>query len=305
MLLVSKDPSRPGAGTSSFRRWHPSARAGGAPARGPARRDAPAQRLPRPRDLAPRGAVPRQPTIRFHELPKIGREQIILPEGVLERVEAQSIVFGRHAGPAPRRRAASSPRPAAARPAGNRQDADRDVPRRALEERTTILLTGAGLGLIEQSVAFARILSPRSSCSRTSTWSPRIAPADGRLQRDPLRAAQPDGWAGRGRRRHLPAHDEPARPARARAGLAPGPRRPGDRDPAAGRVVPPPAVRPLRRRPPARRRRLRPRRRAHARRERRVHPRASRKAALFAADESERRDRRPRLRTSTTRCTSS
>jgi ATP-dependent 26S proteasome regulatory subunit len=99
-------------------------------------------------------------TIRFHELPKIGREQIILPEGVLERVEAQTIVFGRHA--VRLREAGRHLRRGLLLhgPPGTGKTLTAMYLAGQLEERTAILLTGAGLGLIERSVALARILQP-------------------------------------------------------------------------------------------------------------------------------------------------
>src|SRR5262249_21948315 len=36
-------------------------------------------------------------SVRFHELPRIDREQIVLPHGVLERVESHTIAFARNA----------------------------------------------------------------------------------------------------------------------------------------------------------------------------------------------------------------
>jgi ATP-dependent 26S proteasome regulatory subunit len=37
------------------------------------------------------------PKVRFHELPGIERDQIVLPDGVLERVERHTVGFSRHA----------------------------------------------------------------------------------------------------------------------------------------------------------------------------------------------------------------
>ena len=98
--------------------------------------------------------------VHFHTLPKVEREQIILPDGLLDRIERQTIGF--------------------ARVADKLREAGRHLKRGLLlhgapgtgktltamylagqmKERTVLLLTGRGLGLIGASCRMARALQP-------------------------------------------------------------------------------------------------------------------------------------------------
>jgi ATP-dependent 26S proteasome regulatory subunit len=98
--------------------------------------------------------------VRFHHLPPIARDQIILPAGVLERIERQSVGFAKHAE--------------------RLRDAGRHLKRGLLlhgapgtgktltamylagrmPDRTVLLITGRGMGLLEQACAMARVLQP-------------------------------------------------------------------------------------------------------------------------------------------------
>ncbi len=98
--------------------------------------------------------------VRFHHLPPIARESIILPAGVLERVERQTIGFTRH----------RETLLAAGRhlkrglllygPPGTGKTLTAMYLATQMKDRTTFLLTGRGLGLVEQSCAMARLLQP-------------------------------------------------------------------------------------------------------------------------------------------------
>jgi hypothetical protein len=99
-------------------------------------------------------------TIKFHRLPEIGREAIVLPDGLLERIERQTIGFGRH----------SKRLQAAGRhlkrglllhgPPGTGKTLTVMYLATMMRERTVFLLTGRGLGLIGPTCAMARSLEP-------------------------------------------------------------------------------------------------------------------------------------------------
>jgi len=102
----------------------------------------------------------RQLQVDFHRLPKIGREDIILPEGLLDRVERLTVKFSEH-----RDRLAAAGRHLKRGlllygPPGTGKTLTAMHLAGRMSERTTILLTGGGLGLIEQSCAMARALQP-------------------------------------------------------------------------------------------------------------------------------------------------
>jgi hypothetical protein len=99
-------------------------------------------------------------TVRFHELPTIERARIILPDGVLERVEAHTIGFARHVD---RLRAAGRHLRRGLLlhgPPGTGKTMSAMYVVGQLTGRSVVLLTGGGLGTIERSVAFARMLEP-------------------------------------------------------------------------------------------------------------------------------------------------
>jgi ATPase family associated with various cellular activities (AAA) len=99
-------------------------------------------------------------SVKFHRLPTIDREAIILPEGLLERVERQTVEFGRQSG--------------------RLRQAGRHLKRglllhgapgtgktltlmylvSSMRDRTALLLSVKGLGLISQTCAMARTLQP-------------------------------------------------------------------------------------------------------------------------------------------------
>jgi hypothetical protein len=98
--------------------------------------------------------------IKFHKLPAVARESIILPKGLLERIERQTVRFselaeqlvaaGRHL----KRGILLHGRP------GTGKTLTAMYVARAIQNRTVLLLTGRGQGLIEQSCTLARALQP-------------------------------------------------------------------------------------------------------------------------------------------------
>jgi hypothetical protein len=98
--------------------------------------------------------------IKFHRLPSVRRETIILPHGLLERIERQTIRFSD----------LSEKLVAAGRhlkrgillhgPPGTGKTLTAMYVARAIQNRTVLLLTGRGQGMIEQSCALARALQP-------------------------------------------------------------------------------------------------------------------------------------------------
>lgn len=98
--------------------------------------------------------------VQFHHLPEIQRENIILSEGVLSRVERQTIGFSR----------LNEKLKAAGRhikrglllygPPGTGKTLTAMYLARQMQGRTTLLLTGRGVGLLESSCKMARLLQP-------------------------------------------------------------------------------------------------------------------------------------------------
>ena len=98
--------------------------------------------------------------VQFHRLPAITRDQIILPEGLLDRIERQTIQFGKHSarllamGRHLKRGLLLHGAPGTGKTLTAMYLAGQ------MPDRTVLLLTGRGMGLIEQSCAMARVLQP-------------------------------------------------------------------------------------------------------------------------------------------------
>jgi hypothetical protein len=98
--------------------------------------------------------------VRFHRLPAVDRDSIILPEGLLERVERQTVGFGRHsrrlleAGRHLKRGLLLQGSP------GTGKTLTVMYLAAAMRDRTVLLLTGRNLGLVSRTCAMARALQP-------------------------------------------------------------------------------------------------------------------------------------------------
>jgi ATPase family associated with various cellular activities (AAA) len=101
-----------------------------------------------------------QASVRFHTVADVPRESVILPPGTMERLERQAIGIAEQAE---RLRAAGRHLKRGVLlhgPPGTGKTLSVTYLLGAMPGRTTILLTGRGLGLIEEAVAIARELLP-------------------------------------------------------------------------------------------------------------------------------------------------
>jgi hypothetical protein len=99
-------------------------------------------------------------TIKFHHLPAVDRQGIILPAVLLERIERQTIGFAQRSE---RLRAAGRHLKRGLLlygPPGTGKTLTAMYLAARMPERTVLLLTGCDVGLIEQSCALARLLQP-------------------------------------------------------------------------------------------------------------------------------------------------
>ncbi|WP_437335397.1 AAA family ATPase [Sorangium sp. So ce394] len=105
---------------------------------------------------------PQQGTIdvRFHRLPTIGKDEIILPQGLLERIERHAVRFAELRGELRAMGRHLKRGMLLHGPPGTGKTLTAMYLAGQMPDRTVILLTGRGMGLIEQSCALARLLEP-------------------------------------------------------------------------------------------------------------------------------------------------
>ncbi len=178
--------------------------------------------------------------IMVHRLPPVDRDEVILPERTLELLDRNVIDFVGSRGAAARTRPVDTQGPPALRPAGHRQDAHDPLPRRQParpHDADHHGRAGRAAGRLHEACAPAaadhggdRGRRPDRPATAT-TWRP----CEESLLNELLN--EMDGLEG-GRRHPVRADHQPARAAGGRAGRPPGPRRPGDRVPAARRRRP-------------------------------------------------------------------
>jgi hypothetical protein len=101
-----------------------------------------------------------QTLVAFHTLPSIRREDVILPDGVLDRIERQSVVFSKHAD---RLKAAGRSLKRGILlhgPPGTGKTLTVMYLSGQMPGRTVILTTGLGMGLLRPVIQMARMLVP-------------------------------------------------------------------------------------------------------------------------------------------------
>jgi hypothetical protein len=121
------------------------------------------------------------PSVRFHELPMVVREDIVLPDGLLERLERHTVGFSRHrerllaAGRHLRRGILLHGRP------GTGKTLTTTYLARRMDDRTVVLVTGREVGMLRRSCELARAAGPldggargrrpdRRGADRAGTW---------------------------------------------------------------------------------------------------------------------------------------
>jgi hypothetical protein len=98
--------------------------------------------------------------VRFHRLPTVGRGDIILPEGLIDRIERQAVRFAELRGELREMGRHLKRGLLLHGPPGTGKTLTAMYLAGRMPDRTVILLAGRGLGLVEQSCTLARLLEP-------------------------------------------------------------------------------------------------------------------------------------------------
>ncbi len=113
--------------------------------------------------------------VSFQALPKVAREDVILPPGVLERIERNTVRFTQRASALHAMGRHLKRGLLLYGPPGTGKTFSAMFLASQMPDRTVLMVTGRAVGLIEQVAVMARQLRPRRWSSRTSTSSPRTA----------------------------------------------------------------------------------------------------------------------------------
>ena len=114
----------------------------------------------RGRVISLHGGEEQSVSVQFHQLPPVSRDAVVLPDGTLNRLERHAIGVAEHAE---RLKAAGRQLKRGILlhgPPGTGKTLSVNYLLGAMPGRTTVLLTGRGLSLIEDAVAIARELTP-------------------------------------------------------------------------------------------------------------------------------------------------
>ncbi len=99
-------------------------------------------------------------TVRFHHLPPVGRDELILPEPLLRRIERHTLAFNRHADKLRAARRHLKRGLLLHGPPGTGKTLTAMYLVAQMPGRTVLILTGGAMGALEAACQLARLLSP-------------------------------------------------------------------------------------------------------------------------------------------------